>query len=116
MGLTPETAATLAWMAAATVAWDDNVAAVQAAKAGLRAARAAWTAACETHTRVVAPLRRKAFAGPLTADELVSIDEATADEAAARLDVVVAAARLDEARARFKAGVDDAQIEEVLSQ
>lgn len=97
MGMTDEQAV--------QAAWDENVAAVQAAKTAIRDAQLAYTAACDRFASVVAPLRRRMMTGRCTDDEVSAVEAAEATVEAARQAKVDAVAELEVARARFKAGV-----------
>jgi hypothetical protein len=113
MGLTDEQAARLDKVVQAI--WDGHVDAVQAAKAAVRTSRRAWRDACTAHTRAAVPLRRRALTGRLSdteADQIVAAEQAVAD---AHADVDAARVALAQARERFKAGVTDTEIEEVLA-
>lgn len=90
--------------------WDDNVRAVQDAKAAITDAQRAYTAACTRHAEVVGPLRRRAMTGRLTDQEADMIEAADATVAAAHEAKTAATAGLEGARARFKAGVTTSQV------
>ncbi len=113
MGLTVEQAAGLDEVVQAI--WDQHVADVQAAKAAVTAKRRAWRDACLAHSRVAAPLRRRALTGRLTDTEADQILAAEQLATAARAEVDAATAALADAQAQFKAGVTDTEIEEVLA-
>lgn len=92
---------------AVQAAWDENVAAVQAAKAAIRDATLGYTAACDDYSRVVGPLRRRMMTGRLTDTEVDQVEAAETAVGTAQRAKDDAVAALEVARARFKAGVPE---------
>lgn len=86
--------------------WDANVAAIQQAQADLVAAMMEHGRVGEEAGKVIAPLRRKAWMGQLSAAEADVIEEQEARVHAARDVVDAAREAYEQAQIAFKAGVE----------
>ncbi len=93
--------------------WAGHVQAVQDAKATVRDAQQAYTAACDRHAEVVGPLRRLMATGRCTDQQVDAVEAAEATVAAAYAARAAAVDGLEVARARFKAGVTADQLGDV---